>query len=482
MASTSQNLRALSRCFQSIRSPNVVSPFNPHNFSTAQTFVTKPLPPHAHLIVKDSSHGSSSQHVSLFPLMARKLENLKTGISNGAQQPMGLATVTSFEGFSVRALQLSRTTRQFHSWRPVEQLPVGITKQQIIGTKGTSNVLLWKSPSSGYSTSSWTERLQQQWKNAVKTIRPPKEVTPKVVKSPPVVVKAAASSGQAIAGKSGANTFLNNTKATAGRLASQYRKAAGLQAEAFWRRNYPIILACVAFLLVMLLWRIMYGVASTFISFSEGMAKYGFLALASSIVAFSGLYLKTRYTVNPDGVYRQTMRMLQINAKVLEVMGAPLSGSHVRAYVMSGGGLRFKNYKMGLSSRRCFLIFPVRGPEGRGLVSAEIKKKSGKYDFKLLAVDVATSGSDSGVPQRIYIIGNENEYVESGGVIAELRDPVVKALAKQKDFDAEDDREAEEEARHEKEEREKKAVEREQAAEREAAAERERRLEEARKK
>ena len=35
------------------------------------------------------------------------------------------------------------------------------------------------------------------------------------------------------------------------------------------------------------LWRIMFGIASTFVGLSEGMAKYGFLALSSAIVAFA---------------------------------------------------------------------------------------------------------------------------------------------------------------------------------------------------
>ena len=91
-----------------------------------------------------------------------------------------------------------------------------------------------------------------------------------------------------------------------------------------------------------------------------------------------GLYLRARYTISPDQVYRRTIRALQTHAGSLEVLGAPISGSDVRAYVMSGGGLRVKNWRVGLASRRCFLLFPVRGTEQRGIVSAEVKKKNGK--------------------------------------------------------------------------------------------------------
>lgn len=87
---------------------------------------------------------------------------------------------------------------------------------------------------------------------------------------------------------------------------------------------------------------------------------------------------RARYMINPDAVYRIAMRKLNTSAAVLEVMGAPLTGTDVRAYVMSGGGLRFKNFRPRLSGKRCFLIFPITGGERRGLVSIEVKKKKGQ--------------------------------------------------------------------------------------------------------
>lgn len=45
----------------------------------------------------------------------------------------------------------------------------------------------------------------------------------------------------------------------------------------------------------------------------------------------------------------------------------------------------------------------------------------GKYDFKLLAVDVPTAaGSD----QRLYLAGDDRIY-QRGSIIAELRDPFL---------------------------------------------------------
>ena len=75
------------------------------------------------------------------------------------------------------------------------------------------------------------------------------------------------------------------------------------------------------------------------------------------------------------------MRRLNTAAGILEVMGAPLTGTDLRAYVMSGGGLTLKNFKPKLRSKRCFLIFPIQGSERKGLVSVEVKKNKGEVCF-----------------------------------------------------------------------------------------------------
>lgn len=68
---------------------------------------------------------------------------------------------------------------------------------------------------------------------------------------------------------------------------SRYREAIGLQIDAFFRRNSLFLVGAGGVVLCALLWRIMFGIANTFVSFSEGMAKYGFLALSSAMVAFA---------------------------------------------------------------------------------------------------------------------------------------------------------------------------------------------------
>lgn len=68
---------------------------------------------------------------------------------------------------------------------------------------------------------------------------------------------------------------------------ARYKQAVGLQMEAFWRRNSLVLVGAGGVLVCILLWRIMFGIANTFVGLSEGMAKYGFLALSTAIVAFS---------------------------------------------------------------------------------------------------------------------------------------------------------------------------------------------------
>ncbi|KAG6728873.1 hypothetical protein I3842_02G196400 [Carya illinoinensis] len=143
---------------------------------------------------------------------------------------------------------------------------------------------------------------------------------------------------------------------------SRYREAIGLQIEAFCKRNSVILIGAGGLLVCAFLWRIMFGIAKTFVGLSEGMAKYGFLALSSAIVAFA-------------------------------------------------------------------------------------------YDLKLVAVDIPMA---SGPDERLFLIGDEEEYNVGSGLISELRDSVVKAMAATKEFDDLDKIEEEENAERELQEAERK--------------------------
>ncbi|XP_019417597.1 PREDICTED: uncharacterized protein LOC109328543 [Lupinus angustifolius] len=248
------------------------------------------------------------------------------------------------------------------------------------------------------------------------------------------------------------NNVFHKPVATVTSVLSRYSTVIGLQIEDFFRRNNLFLFGAAGVLICGILWKFMFFVADSFVGISEGLAKYGFLALSTAIVSFSGLYLRSRFTINPDKVYRMAMMKLNTSAGILEVMGAPLSGTDLRAYVMSGGGFTLKNFKPCIRSRRCFLIFPIRGSERKGLVNVEVKKNKGQYDMKLLAVDVPMA---SGPDQRLFLIGDEEEYRVGGGLISELREPVVRAMAAAKEFDDLDEIEEEEDAEieHQKAER-----------------------------
>jgi hypothetical protein len=80
---------------------------------------------------------------------------------------------------------------------------------------------------------------------------------------------------------------------------------------------------------------------------------------------------------------------------------------------------------------------------------------------KLLAVDIPMA---SGPDQRLFVIGDEKEYRVGGGLISELRDPIVAAMAAEKEFDYLDEKEEEEDQQREKEEAERKQKEEEERA------------------
>lgn len=98
-------------------------------------------------------------------------------------------------------------------------------------------------------------------------------------------------------------------------------------------------------------------------------------ALSVSLVILGALYLRRKYTIDPNTVYRLAMVRLNTHPGLLEVMGAPLVGSPVRATVLTGGKLRFKGLVPRIQSRRAQIIFPLRGSERKGLASLEAKKR-----------------------------------------------------------------------------------------------------------
>lgn len=63
--------------------------------------------------------------------------------------------------------------------------------------------------------------------------------------------------------------------------------------------------------------------------------------------------------------------------------------------------------------------------------------------MKLLAVDIPMAG---GPDQWLFFIGDEEEYMIGGGLISELQDLVIKALAATKEFEDREQLEDEEDS------------------------------------
>ncbi|QDZ22909.1 hypothetical protein HOP50_09g54580 [Chloropicon primus] len=226
-----------------------------------------------------------------------------------------------------------------------------------------------------------------------------------------------------------------------GNVKENFARVVTERMRGFWQRNKHIVLGVSASFAVYYIWRTTYGVASMFIDLTETFAEMGFLALSVAMTGAFYLYIRERSRINPNKLFRMAMTRLNTSPAVLEVMGAPLTGSHLQASVLSGGGLRVKGYLgsegVKIRSTRLHMIFPVAGPEARGVVSIEAKKKRGKHQFKLLAVDVVTK---SGLEERIFLDGDES-YYRRGGILSELRDPFLKVAAAQTMYEIEDDEE-----------------------------------------
>ena len=330
--------------------------------------------------------------------------------------------------------------------------------------------------------------------------------------------------------------------------AGDVKKAMMLQLMGIWQKNRYLIIGGTAVTAVYYLWRTTYGIASVFIDLSETFAEAGFLAFSIAMAVSVYLFARHRLTIYPSKLYRMAMGRLNTSPTILQAMGAPITGSHLQASVLSGGGLRIKGMgecavcpslpnpyapppsyppsypssfrplrirdphpsltkdgwksesfpiliilpyncahdcgyvwihlrglplpspasdvvacatvlvsvvtavsvvnvgmwvnvmRVGfkIRSRRLHMIFPISGPEARGVVSIEAKKRKGRHEFKLLAVDIV--GLSDGAEQRVFLEGDDARY-DRGGILSELRDPFLKVTAAETMYEREDDEE-----------------------------------------
>ena len=224
--------------------------------------------------------------------------------------------------------------------------------------------------------------------------------------------------------------------ASPGLKRTNLHRAVALQIESFWDRHHTKIYGGVALAGAWFVWKSMRFTASAFVNVSESLAVTGVTTLAASTTLLTAAwYYRRRFTISPSSVYRMAMLRLNAHPGVLEVMGAPVVGSDVRASVVTGGGIKLrssKGWRPRIKSRRLQMMFPLKGPEKKGLVSLEAKKdKHGKLVLKLLALDIPSFSSPRDQAQtqydRVYIEGGAKEY-ERGNILNDLRIPTLSAM------------------------------------------------------
>ena len=226
------------------------------------------------------------------------------------------------------------------------------------------------------------------------------------------------------------------------------RQGLAVHVVAFWHQ-YRASLGLIAFGLgAYVLWRTMYRTAAWWIDLSESMAELGFLALAVALTLAGVLWWRHRVALQPEAVYRAAMTRLNTDPRALELLGAPIAGSDLRAVVKTGGGLKLQLWppSVKVRSRRVHMIYPIHAPRvGKGLVSVEAKKRRGRYEFKLLAVDVRGGKDVVEQPFQIFLHGDEERYNShrGGQVLDVLRQPFLAAAgeAAEREIEQEDEQE-----------------------------------------
>ncbi|GMH32499.1 hypothetical protein BSKO_00333 [Bryopsis sp. KO-2023] len=209
------------------------------------------------------------------------------------------------------------------------------------------------------------------------------------------------------------------------RLSGSLNRALALQFEAFWQSYSKLVLAAIGLSGAYIVWKLTGNLWST------TMRMY----VAVTLLAGAYIYFQRRFSIDPEAVYRLGLLKLNTHAGILDVMGAPLAGSDLRSYVLTGGGVRLDGMQVKHTSRRVHMVFPLKGSERRGLVFLEGKKRKGRYHLKVLGVDVPSHGDQE---ERLYVIGDSSVY-SRGGVLASLREPIVKAHLLKSVHEQEDD-------------------------------------------
>ena len=141
--------------------------------------------------------------------------------------------------------------------------------------------------------------------------------------------------------------------------------------------------------------------------------------------------LHWRLSIRPSRVHQLCLDRLSASPAVDAALGAPLASppGAVRALVLTPGGPHLaEGWRPAWRPARCRMVFPLQGPKGRGLVSAECRVWHGRHQLRALAVDVpSTSEESASSGRRVFLVGGAERF-NRGGVLRELRDPFLRAL------------------------------------------------------
>ncbi|GJP73167.1 hypothetical protein CLOP_g3903 [Closterium sp. NIES-67] len=212
--------------------------------------------------------------------------------------------------------------------------------------------------------------------------------------------------------------LLQHPRTALHRIAWQYRDAAALQVEAFWRNHSLLLLSAGGISLSLLLWGCSFRLASLFLTMPPNSLGLSYLLASSTAVTALGVGVRAYATISPAMVYRMAMCALNTHAGALEVLGAPLLGAPVRAYVQGGGGIVLSGIAVRPAPRQCWLVFRVRGAEGRAVVNVEVQRHNGQYGLRLVALDVAAGSAGS---QQLLVVGDDAALARAQPVLQGLR-------------------------------------------------------------
>jgi len=130
--------------------------------------------------------------------------------------------------------------------------------------------------------------------------------------------------------------------------------------------------------------------------FTAGMATG---AVGVGVVMLGGYTLRKALQIRPEPLYRHVLKFLKRDARVVESLGKELEPGKFRSYRYEG-----MNW---MPNRKLQLMFDLNGNKHSGIVSVEVQRTFGKFNFDLLSVDVKGTGD------RIVLSGDVNRALSN---------------------------------------------------------------------